>query len=132
VEDQEALQTRTAVGDMADFVEDLVNELLADGVVAAGIVVGRVLLAGDHLLRVEQAAVRAGADLVDDVGLEIAVDGAGDVFALTRLGEEGGEALVAVGLVLALLGQVAIRLDAMFEAIQLPARVCDLATCLSH
>ena len=132
VEHQEALEARAAVGDTSDLVQHLVDELLANSVVATGVVVRGVLLASDHLLRVEQAAVGAGADLVDNVWLEIAVDGAGDIFALARLGEEGREALVVVGLVLALFSQVAIGLDAVLEAVQLPARVRDLATCLSH
>jgi hypothetical protein len=34
------------------------------------------------VLRVEKTAVGAGADLVDDVGLEIAVDGARHVLAV--------------------------------------------------
>lgn len=82
VEDEETLETRAVVGDVADLVEDLVNELLADGVVATSVVVGSILLAGDHLLGVEEGAVRTGADLVDDIGLEIAVDGTRDVLAL--------------------------------------------------
>ena len=85
VEDEEALETRAVVGDVADLVEDLVNELLADGVVATGVVVRGILLAGDHLLRVEEGAVGAGADLIDDVGLEIAVDGARHVLAVACL-----------------------------------------------
>ena len=32
---------------------------------------------------VSQAAVGAGTDFIDDVGLEIAVDGTGNIFALT-------------------------------------------------
>jgi hypothetical protein len=83
VEDEEALQTRAVVGNAADLIQDLVDELLSDGVVATGVVVGRILLAGDHVLGVEQGAVGAGADLVDDVGLQVGVDGAGDVLALT-------------------------------------------------
>ena len=83
VEDEEALQTRAVVGNAADLIQDLVDELLSDGVVATGVVVGRILLAGDHVLGVEQGAVGAGADLVDDIGLQVGVDGAGDVLALT-------------------------------------------------
>lgn len=82
VEDEEALETNAVVGDAADLVEDLVDELLANCVVTPRVVVGGVLLAGDHLLGVEQVAVGTGPDLVDDVGLEIAVDGTGDVLAL--------------------------------------------------
>jgi hypothetical protein len=50
--------------------------------VATGVVVRGILLSADHLLGVEERAVRAGADLVDDIGLEIGVDGTGDIFAL--------------------------------------------------
>lgn len=83
VEDEETLQTRAVVGDAADLVEDLVDELLSDGVVTTGIVVRGILLACDHLLGVEEGAVRAGADLIDDIGLKIGVDGTGDILALT-------------------------------------------------
>jgi len=82
VEDKETLETRTVVGNVADLVEDLVDELLADSVVATGVVVGCILLASDHLLRVEEGAVGASADLIDDVRLEIAVDGARHVLAV--------------------------------------------------
>jgi hypothetical protein len=129
VEDEEALETGAVVGDVADLVEDLVNELLADGVVATGVVVRGILLASDHLLRVEEGTVSAGADLVDDVGLEIAVDGARHVLAVacmralalhscraarhcirhTSLGEESREALVVTS-GLALLGKETIGL----------------------
>ena len=41
--------------------------LLADGVVAAGVVVGRVLLAGDELLGVEEGAVGSRPHLVTNI-----------------------------------------------------------------
>ncbi len=82
MEDEEALKTAAVVGNAADLVEDLIYQLLANGVVATGVVVGGILLAGDHVLGVEEAAVGAGADLIDDVGLEIAVDGAGNILSL--------------------------------------------------
>ena len=70
VEHQEPLQTGAVVGQLADAVQGQVHDLLADRVVPARKVVGRVLLAGDQLLGVEQLAVRAGADFVDDGGLQ--------------------------------------------------------------
>ena len=82
MEDEETLQTRAVVSNAADLVEDLVNELLSDCVVATSVVVRSILLAGDHLLGVEEGAVGTGADLVNDIGLKIGVDGTGDVFAL--------------------------------------------------
>ena len=80
VENEETLETAAVVGNAADLVEDLVDKLLADRVVATSIVVGGILLAADHVLGVEETAVGAGADLVDDIRLEIGVDGARNVF----------------------------------------------------
>jgi hypothetical protein len=82
VEDKETLQTRAVVGDTADLIQDLVDELLADCVVTTGVVVGRILLAGDHVLGVKERTVGTSADLVDDVGLQVGVNGARDVLAL--------------------------------------------------
>lgn len=83
MENEETLETSTVVGDTANLVEDTIDELLADGVVTTSVVVGSVLLAGDHHLRVEEVAVSTGADLVDDIGLQITVDGAGNMLSLT-------------------------------------------------
>lgn len=58
------LEPGALVGELADPVEDDVDDLLADGVVAARVVVGGVLLASDKLFWVKQLTVRAGADLV--------------------------------------------------------------------
>ena len=64
VEDEEALEPGALVGQLADTIQDEVDDLLADGVVAAGVVVGRILLAGDELLRVEQLPVCTSTNLV--------------------------------------------------------------------
>jgi hypothetical protein len=82
VEDEETLQAGAVVGNTSDFVQNLINELLSDSVVATSVVVGRVFLACNHLFGVEKAAVGTGADLVDNIGLEIGVDCARNVFAL--------------------------------------------------
>jgi len=79
---------------MPDLVENLIDKLFAYGVVTASVVVRSILLAGNHLLGVEEAAVGAGADLVDDVGLEIAVDGARDILALAYRTQSVHAALV--------------------------------------
>jgi hypothetical protein len=130
VENQETLETRAVIGNTADLVEDLVDQLLSDSVVATSVIVGSILLAGDHLLWVEKAAIGTSADLIDDVWLEITVDGTWDIFALASLGEEGAESLIRIG-GLALLSQVSIRLDTVLEAVKLPARVGNLATGLA-
>jgi len=63
--------------------------------VATRVVVRRVLLAGDQLLRVVELAVRARAHLVDHGRLEVDEHRAGHVLARASLGEEGVERVVS-------------------------------------
>jgi hypothetical protein len=131
VEDHEALKTSAVIGELADAVEDKVDNLLADGVVATGVVVGSILLAGDKLLGVVELAVGASADLVTDTRLKIDEDGTRDVLASTSLGKEGVEGVITTtdGLV----GRhLAIRLDAVLKAVELPAGVTSLDTSLAN
>ena len=64
VEDQETLESSALVSQLPDAVKDKINDLLSDGVVSTGIVVGSILLASDELLRMEQLAICASADLI--------------------------------------------------------------------
>lgn len=83
VEDQEPLETRAVVCNMAYLVENLVNEFFSDRVMTTRIIVGSVLLPGDHLFRVKQAAVGTSANFVNHIWFKVAVDGTGNVFAVT-------------------------------------------------
>ena len=69
--------------------------------------------------------------LTDDGGLQIDEDGTGDVLDGASLAEEGVERVVTAtnGLVT---GHLAIRLDTVLQAVQLPAGVTDLDTGLSN
>jgi hypothetical protein len=130
VEDKEALETSALIGQLADSVEAEINNLLTDGVVTTGEVVSGVLLTGDELLGVEQLAVGAGSDLIDNGGFEIEEDATGNVLASTSLGEEGVESVVATadGLVG---GHLTVGLDSVLEAEELPAGVTNLDTGLT-
>ena len=66
----------------------------------------------------------------DDGGLQIDEDATRDVLAGASLAEEGVEGVVATsdGLVT---GHLAIRLDSVLQAVQLPAGVTDLDSGLS-
>ena len=88
VEDEEALETSALIGQLADAVQHEVDDLLADGVVAASVVVGGVLLAGDELLGVEELTVGARAHLVNHGRLEVDEDGARHMLASASLAEE--------------------------------------------
>ena len=71
-----------------------------------------------------------GEGLTDDSGLQINEDGSWHVFAGAGLAEEGVERVVTTsdGLVA---GHLAIRLDSVLQAVQLPAGVSDLDSGLS-
>ena len=130
VEDEEALETSALISELSDTVEAEINNFLTDGVVTTGEVVGGVLLTRDELLGVEELSVGAGTNLIDDGGLEIEEDSAGDVLASTSLGEEGVESIIATtdGLIG---GHLTVRLDTVLEAEELPAGVTDLDTGLT-
>jgi len=130
VEDEETLETSALIGELSDSVEAEIDDLTSDGVVTSGEVVGGILLSGDELLGVEELSVGSGSHLIDNGGLEIEEDSAGDVLAGTSLGEEGVESIVATtdGLV----GRhLTVWLDTVLEAEELPAGVTDLDTSLS-
>jgi len=130
VKNHEALEASAVVRELADAVKDKVDDFLADGVVTASVVIGSIFLAGDDLLGVVELAVSAGADLVTHGGLKVDVYGAGYVLAGTSLGEEGVEGIIAatdgfVG------GHLAIGLNAVLKAVELPAGVTSLDTALA-
>ena len=79
----------------------------------------------------EHLSVGPGSHLVDHRRLKVDEDSTRDVFAGAGLGEEGVEGVVrdADGLVG---GHLAVGLDPMLEAVELPASVAHLATCLAH
>merc|ERR1719258_209114 len=131
VEDHEALKARAVVRKLAQAVEHQVNDFFPDGVVAAGEVVGGILLTGDQLLRVEELAVVTRADLIDHSRLQVDEHRARDVLASTGLREEGVERIVTATDRL-VRRHLAIRLDTVLEAEQLPARVPDLRARLAH
>ena len=118
------------VGELTETVKSKVDNLLADGVVTTRVVVCCVLLAGDQLLWVVELTVGAGTDLVNHGWLKIEVDGTRNVLASACLGEKGVEGIVTTSN--GFVGwHLAIRLDAVLEAVKLPAGVASLATALA-
>jgi len=99
--------------------------------VSASVVVGGIFLAGDELLGVEERAVSAGTDFIDHSGFQIDKDGAGDVLSRAAFGEESVERVINAsdGLVT---WHLAIRLDTVLQAVQLPASITDLNSGLAN
>jgi hypothetical protein len=130
VEDQEALKTSALVSELADSVEDEVDEFLANGVVTTGVVVGGIFLTRDELLWVEELAVGSSADLVNNGWLKIDKDGTWNVLASASLREEGVEGIITIAD--GLIGwHLTVRLDTVLKAVEFPASVTNLATGLA-
>merc|ERR1719312_2131012 len=85
---------RAVISQPPDSVQHEVNELLANGVVAPGVVVGSVLLPADHLLRVEQLTVGPRPDLVHHGGLQVDKDCPGNMLARAGLREESRKRII--------------------------------------
>jgi len=130
VEDEEALETRTIVGQAPDHVHNYVDLFFSYSVVTTSVIASSVLLSGDEGLRVEKTAVSASSDLVDDIGLKVNVEGTGNVFPGRGFREEGAEP-VATGRGSAF-DQTAVRTEAVLNGIQFPASVSNLNTSLAN
>merc|ERR1712110_375714 len=99
VEEEEALEPGTLVSQFPDSVQNQIHDLLANGVVAPGVVVGGVLLAIDQLLRMIELAVGSNSGLVNDSGLQVNKDSSWNMIATTSFGEECLERIVSESLV---------------------------------
>ena len=118
------------IGQFSDTVEDEVDDFFTNGVVTSGEVVSSILFTRDKLLWVEELSVGTSSDLIDNGWLEIEEDASWDVLTGTSLGEEGVESIVTAsdGVVR---GHLAIRLNTVLEAVELPASISDLDSGLS-
>jgi len=78
---------------------------------------------------VEEGAVGASPDLIDDIGFQVNEEGTGNVFAGASLREKGGEARVAVGR--RALNETTVGAKAVLDGVEFPTRVSDLNTSLT-
>ncbi len=131
MEEEESLKTGAGVTKLTNAIEHLVDDLLANRVMATSIVVGRILLARYQLFGMEQLTVGSCADLIDNSWLEINKYGTRHVLASSSFAEEGVERIVTTSDSL-VAWHLTIGLDAMFEAIQLPAGIAHLDACLAN
>jgi len=130
VEDKESLESITVVAHLADLVNDGVDDILSDGVVTTGVVIGSIFLSRDDGLRVVEVAVLSGADRVTYSGLKINHNSTGHVLAVLGLAEKG---VVRAGL-LADRGVVShhtLGINTMLKAVKLPTGFTDGETGLT-
>ena len=102
-----------------------VHNLLANGVVPPGVVIGSVLLARNKLLRMKHLPVGPSPYFINHCRLKINKDSSRNMFSTAGLGEEGLEGVVSEGLVR---GHAAVRLDTVLQTVELPTSIANLAT----
>jgi len=125
VKDEESLESGTLVSEFSGSIENHVDDLFTNGVVTSGVVVSRVFFAGDQLFWVEKLSVSTSSDFIDHSWLQINEDSSWDVFAGTGFREKGVEGIVAAAN--SFIGwHLSVRLDAVFEAVELPTGVAHL------
>jgi hypothetical protein len=131
VEDQEALERLAVVGNAANAVNDIVDHLLANGVVTTSVVVGGILLTADQLLGVEKITVFTSSDLIDRRGVKIDEERSRNIFAAAGLGEEGLERAGVTNI-----GSIGVRstvgAETVLEKVELPSGVTKLDTSLAQ
>ena len=132
VKDKESLESGTVVGNFADAIEDLIDNLLSNGVVTSGVVVGCVLLSTDDLLRVVQLTVSTGADFIAHRGLQIDKDSTRDVLSGRSFREKGGKGVALAMVLLGVCAHATIGVNAMLQAVKFPAGVTSLDTGLTE
>lgn len=94
-------------------------------------VISSIFFSGDKLLRMEELAVRASSNLVNNGWLQIEENTSRYMLPSASFGEESVESVVASsnGLVT---GHLSIRLNTVFQAEELPAGVAYLDSALSN
>lgn len=101
--------------DATNLFQNIINELLANGVVPSSVVVRRILFPTDQELGMEKLSVWTGSDFVDRGWIEIDENGTGDMFVVAGLGEEGleGTRVTNVGIGV----RTTVRLQAVLEEV---------------
>ena len=97
----------------------------------SGTVIGSIFFICDKLLRVEELEVGASVNLINDCGFQVYRQCPGHMLSNTCLTEEGVEGVISSPNSL-ITWHLAIRLDAVFEAVELPAGIADLDTSLAN
>jgi hypothetical protein len=131
VEDEESLKSGAVISELADAIEDRVDDLLSSSVVSTSVVVSSIFLTADDLLRVVEALVRTVTDSITDRWLQVNKDGTWDVLSASSLAEKGGEGIIRTGTGDELFLHGTIGVDSMLQAVQLPAVVTNLDTSLT-
>lgn len=125
MEDEESLQASALVGKLPQLVENKINHFLSNSVMPASIVVCGVFFASDQLLWMKELSVGASTDFIYNSWLQIHKNGSRDMFSSSSFAEKRVEGVVSStdGLVAR---HLAIRLNSMFQAVQLPTSISNL------
>ncbi|KRY33679.1 hypothetical protein T01_6204 [Trichinella spiralis] len=125
MENQKALQTCAIISQSSYAIKHQVDNLLANGVVTTGIVVGRILFSVNQLLWMKKLSLRT-----NHTGLKIDKDSTRHMTAGPSFTEKCGERVVCDSET-SVCGHLTVRLNAMLQAVQLPTSIANLHSCLT-
>jgi hypothetical protein len=130
MEEEKSLKTSTLISKFSDPVENQIDELFSDGVVTTSVVISGIFFTSDQLLWMKQLPVGSGPNLVDNGWFKIDENSPWHVFAGTSLREKGVEGVVTTSDSF-IRRHLTVWLDAVLEAVELPAGITDLSTGLT-
>jgi len=131
MENQETLKSSTLISQFPNSIKNKVHNLLSNGVVSSGVVVGCILLASDQLFGVEKLPVDSSPDFVNDSWFQIHENGTWHVLSTSGFGEKSVEAVIPSSNCL-VRWHLTIRLDAVFKAVKFPTRISNLRPGLTN
>jgi hypothetical protein len=132
VEDEKSLETSASISNLADSLEGEVYKFLSNSVVSSGVVIGGIFLSRKELVRIEELSVSTVSHFIDDRGFQVDKDGSRDVLSTTGIREEGAKGVLFLSRGRLVRRLDSIRSDAMFQAVQLPARISQLDSGLAN
>ena len=130
MEQEESLQSRALIGQLTNTVQDKIDNFLSNGVVSTSIVIGSIFLSSDQLFRVKELTVSTSSDFINDSGFQINEYSSGDMFSRSGFSKESGERVITAHEFVG--GHLTVRLDAMFQAVEFPTGITNLATGLTN
>lgn len=132
----ETLQALAALRHPPHTLQCKIDQLGAEAIVSTGVVACRILFPRYQRARVEQRTIASRANLVDGNGLEVHENDARNALEqLRRMTIAAAEERVGIVVKAVVLAHRAISVNAMLQAVQLPAGACDLSGnrfCLLH
>mmetsp|Transcript_35174 Transcript_35174/g.57350 ORF Transcript_35174/g.57350 Transcript_35174/m.57350 type:complete len:429 (-) Transcript_35174:15-1301(-) len=130
MEDEETLKAGAVIRQLADPIENEVDNFLPNGVMPTRVIVRRILLPTNNLLGMVQLPVSTRPHLITHRRFQINIHRTRHMLPRARLRKEGAKSVIRLSVAAG--HHLAIGLDAVLEAVEFPAAVSGLDAGLAH